>query len=76
MHPLGNKPNKYHRVRNQYEGENHSEIGNIAGQAKAGSIAFADLTIQTPARWSAGPYSAPVAEPVPSNSSLSGPIRT
>ena len=47
--PLGNKPNKYHRVRNQYEGENHSEIGNIAGQAKAGSIAFADLTIQTPA---------------------------
>ena len=49
MHPLGNKPNKYHRVRNQYEGENRSEIGNIAGQAKAGSVAFADLTIQTPA---------------------------
>jgi hypothetical protein len=41
---LGNKLNKYHRVRN--EGENRSEIGNIAGQEKAGSIATADLTIR------------------------------
>jgi hypothetical protein len=55
---LGNKPNKYHRARNQYEGEKQPEIGNIAGQAKGRSIAFAELSIQTPARSSAGLYSA------------------
>jgi hypothetical protein len=76
MHPLGNRPNKYHRVRNQYEGENRLRNRQYRRSCGGRFGSVCGPYHPDPSEWLAGPYSAPVAEPVRSNSSLNALIRT